>query len=159
MVRAVAERAGPWNESFVLNDDGEYFCRVVLASQGVKFCAGARVFYRSGNLSSLSYVHSHEKMVRCLESMVLSTGYLLEREDSPRTRRASANMLRQFVYWIYKYEVLRDIVDKAEGDVQRLGGSSLKPGGGPLFQLLVRLVGWRRALDVKYLVRPPRAEG
>ena len=29
--RAVAERAGPWNETLTLNDDGEYFCRVLLA--------------------------------------------------------------------------------------------------------------------------------
>ncbi|MDE3084845.1 MAG: glycosyltransferase family 2 protein, partial [Verrucomicrobiota bacterium] len=32
---AVADRAGPWDEALTLNDDGEYFCRVLLASNGI----------------------------------------------------------------------------------------------------------------------------
>src|SRR5450432_3762028 len=54
--RAVLDRAGPWDESLSLNDDGEFFCRVLLASAGLAFCAdaGARSFYRSGLPGSLS---------------------------------------------------------------------------------------------------------
>src|SRR5262249_38014831 len=36
--RAVIERAGPWNEQLSLNDDGEFFCRVVLAASRILFC-------------------------------------------------------------------------------------------------------------------------
>src|SRR5205807_7008133 len=45
--RAVIEEAGPWNEQLSLNDDGEFFCRVVLASSGIRFCNDARGYYRS----------------------------------------------------------------------------------------------------------------
>ena len=45
--RAVADRAGPWDESLSLNDDGEYFCRVLLASAGMAFEPTGRSYYRS----------------------------------------------------------------------------------------------------------------
>jgi glycosyltransferase involved in cell wall biosynthesis len=54
--RAVAEKAGPWDESLSLNDDGEYFSRVALASSGLAYCSdgAARSYYRSGLPGSLS---------------------------------------------------------------------------------------------------------
>ena len=36
--RALARKAGPWDESLSLDDDGESFTRVVLASPGVRCC-------------------------------------------------------------------------------------------------------------------------
>ncbi len=52
--RELTEAAGPWDERLSFDDDGEYFCRVLLKSDGVKFISGARVFYRTGGSSSLS---------------------------------------------------------------------------------------------------------
>src|SRR5205085_572310 len=46
--RSVADKAGFWDETLCLNDDGEYFTRVLLNSSGVSFCEGAQVYYRSG---------------------------------------------------------------------------------------------------------------
>ncbi len=44
--REVSEVAGPWNSQLLGDDDGEYFCRVLLKSVGVKFVPEAKV-YRS----------------------------------------------------------------------------------------------------------------
>ena len=44
IVRAV----GPWRVELSLNNDAEYFTRVLLAADRVLFCAGARCYYRSG---------------------------------------------------------------------------------------------------------------
>jgi glycosyltransferase involved in cell wall biosynthesis len=35
--RELTEAAGPWNTQLLGDDDGEYFCRVLLASKGVRF--------------------------------------------------------------------------------------------------------------------------
>ncbi len=51
--RSLTEIAGEWNESLRLNQDGEYFCRVVAASDHVKFVPGSKCYYRIGNLSSV----------------------------------------------------------------------------------------------------------
>ena len=35
--RELAEAAGPWDTRLLSDDDGEYFCRVLLASEGTRF--------------------------------------------------------------------------------------------------------------------------
>src|SRR5208282_2205254 len=44
--RELTEAAGPWDTRLLGDDDGEYFCRVLLASCGVRFVPEARVYYR-----------------------------------------------------------------------------------------------------------------
>ena len=44
--RELSEAAGPWDKRLVSDDDGEYFCRVLLASEGTRFVPEAKVFYR-----------------------------------------------------------------------------------------------------------------
>ena len=44
--RELAEAAGSWDTRLLFDDDGEYFCRVLLASEGTRFVPAARVYYR-----------------------------------------------------------------------------------------------------------------
>src|SRR5262249_16382919 len=44
--RQLTEAAGAWDRRLVGDDGGEYFCRVILASDGVRFVPGSKVFYR-----------------------------------------------------------------------------------------------------------------
>ncbi|SDG42148.1 Glycosyltransferase involved in cell wall bisynthesis [Pedobacter terrae] len=46
MHRGLLDKAGYWNESLSLDDDGEYFCRVVLASEEVVFVQHTNAYYR-----------------------------------------------------------------------------------------------------------------
>ena len=59
--RELVEEAGPWDICQLSDDDGEYFCRVLLASQGTRFVPEAKVFYRITPSSRLSYVGSSNK--------------------------------------------------------------------------------------------------
>jgi len=43
------------------DDDGEYFCRVLLASDGVRFVPGSRVYYREAGSGSLSYIGGSDR--------------------------------------------------------------------------------------------------
>lgn len=63
--RSLTERAGKWDERLSLDDDGEYFCRVVAASGYVHFVPGAKVYYRQWHSGSLSRTTS-EKACRSL---------------------------------------------------------------------------------------------
>lgn len=148
--RPIAEKVGSWNESLSLDDDGEYFCRVVLASEGVKFCQGAKTYYRSGNSTSLSGSQSSAALESAFRSLDLSTKALLSTEDSPRTRHACATKLQRFIYEVYPD--VPDLRKKAEARVQQLGGSELKPYGGPMFKLLSHIVGWQQAKRIQKFV-------
>jgi hypothetical protein len=45
--RELALAAGPWDETLTNDDDGEYFCRVLLASSGTRFVAESMVFFQN----------------------------------------------------------------------------------------------------------------
>jgi len=100
--RDLAEAAGPWDTRLLGDDDGEYFCRVLLASEEVKFVADAKVFYREAGPGRLSYIgQSDEKMVAQWLSMKLHIGYIRSLEDSERVRAACVNYLQNWVHFFH----------------------------------------------------------
>jgi len=135
--RHIATKAGLWNESLSLNDDGEYFYQVVLASTGVKFCCGAKSYYRSGN-PSLSGQRSEKALWSQYEVIWLSTERLLSVDDSPHIRYAAACYWQSFVFMAYPQAT--DLVKSAEKNIHSLGGCDLKPDGGSAFKIMREIV-------------------
>lgn len=148
--RAIAEAAGPWDERLSLDDDGEYFCRVMLASRGVRFVPGARTYYRSGLVGSLSHLSSQRGWESQLLATSLCTEALLARDNSPEAQRACADRFQRFVHAAYpSVSALRR---KAEMRVGELGGSDVRPDAGPMLRPFARLFGWKAAARVRRLV-------
>src|SRR5208282_2021464 len=113
--RELTEAAGPWDTRLLGDDDGEYFCRVLMLSQGTRFVPEAKIFYRGPGLAfhGLSYIgNSARKLEAHWLSMRLHIGYLRSLEDSPRTREACVNFLQEAL--IYFYPERTDIVQQAE---------------------------------------------
>src|SRR5436190_17120193 len=54
--RELTQAAGPWNTQLLVNNDGEYFCRVLLESDSIRFVPDARVFYRISGFDRVSYI-------------------------------------------------------------------------------------------------------
>jgi len=141
--RTLIERAGSWNESLSLNDDGEYFTRVVLASEVVRCCPEALSFYRSALPGSLSRSRGEQAWTSAWRSLELSAERLLAVEGSPRTRHACATAFQRYIY--EAYPAAAECRALAARRVAALGGSSLAPEGGPWFTLVRKLVGWKLA--------------
>jgi glycosyltransferase involved in cell wall biosynthesis len=103
--RQLIDRAGPWDDrlSSSGDDDGEYLCRVVAASDAVAFVPEARCYYRIGTAGSLNWnmEMSSKSLGSLLLSLELTTGHLLALEDSPRTREAALTHLRTFSSYFY----------------------------------------------------------
>ena len=95
--RALADRAGPWNESLSLNEDGEYFTRLVALSSGIRFVPEALVYYRRANPTSVSRGVSKQSCDSLVLSLRLCVEHLLSLEDSPRTRAAALALLQ---FWV-----------------------------------------------------------
>jgi glycosyltransferase involved in cell wall biosynthesis len=94
--RRLAEAGGQWDERLTLNDDGEYFCRVVLASKYVGFVQSATCYYRSTGYSQLSRSRSERAIESLLLSLSLCIEHLLAVEVSNRTRHASLALLEMY---------------------------------------------------------------
>lgn len=141
--RAVAERAGPWNEELSLINDFDYFARILLASEGAVFCGDARTFYRSGLTTSLSNAKSVTAWRSAFRAMQLGSQALLAREDSPRTRHAAATAFQRLIHSFYPQAP--ELLPAVEAAVRDHGGSEVRAEGGRMFLLLARLVGWKAA--------------
>jgi len=119
--RELTEAAGPWNTQLLGDDDGEYFCRVLLNSDGVQFQPDAKVYYRASGSSSLSYIgHSERKMLAQWRSMEMHIDYLLSLEDSPRTHDACVKYINNWLGFFYPERP--DLVQLAREKTLKLGG-------------------------------------
>jgi len=148
--RRLLDLTGGWDERLSLINDFEFFSRLVLTSDGIAFTSDARLFYRSGLQGSLSNLKSRKGCESACLSTLLGTRHLLNREDSLRTRRASADMLRANVHVFYP--LFPDLLTPVEAEITRLGGSRLRPQGGRAFRMISRLLGWRVALRIRRAV-------
>ena len=140
--RSLLDRAGPWDEMLSLNDDGEYFARVMLAASGLVFTPAARCFYRA-SADSLSRRRNLPALQSLHRSVDLTTGHLLAADASPRSRAAAAYAWKWTAFELYPGApgLSRDAWHRCLA----LGGSDRPFPAGPRFQRLARLVGWRLA--------------
>jgi len=146
--RELTESAGPWDTQLLGDDDGEYFCRVLLASDGVRFVPESRVFYRASGTSSLSYIgQSDRKIDAQWRSMELHIAYLRSLEDSARTRAACVSYLQTWL--IHFFPEKPGIVKQARSLAAELGGALTMPKLSWKYSWIAGVFGWRTAKRVQ----------
>ena len=138
--RELTLAAGPWDTRLSLDDDGEYFCRVLMASRGVKFVPGAKCFYRMTSFGSLSNVDRSDKKLESLWfSMQAHIRCLISLEDSARARAAAVTYLRN---WLDSFHPARpDLVAAAKQLAASLGGRLELPPLRPKYAWLEKPFG------------------
>lgn len=126
--RGLTDAAGPWDTRLATSgdDDGEYLCRVVAASDQVKFVSDARCYYRIGSVGSLNWnMERSEKSLKALIlSLSLSIEHLLRLEDSDRTRTASLKYLEAFLPSFYGCD--QQLIERVL-EMGRVLGGALSP--------------------------------
>jgi glycosyltransferase involved in cell wall biosynthesis len=142
--RELTEAAGPWDNRLLGDDDGEYFCRVLLASEGVRFVSDARIYYRAFHFDGLSYIGRFpDKIEAHWLSMQLHIRYLRSLEDSERVRRACVEYLRDSLIYFYPDE--KRIVTHARQLAAELGYELGVPHLSWKYYWIEALFGWRWA--------------
>ena len=87
--RELAEAAGPWDETLQYDQDGEYFTRVIAASEGTRFVPETGILYRITGTNRISYIgRSSKKKESLYRSMKVHMRCLQSLEDSERIRKA-----------------------------------------------------------------------
>jgi glycosyltransferase involved in cell wall biosynthesis len=145
---AVARAAGPWNETLSLDDDGEYFARVLLASAGVVHCREARVYYRTHVSGSLSQAKTPRAWRSSHDVCRLVQQAVLGREDSPRVRRACAMNHLRFAF--HAWPLARELACASLREARTLDPAASRPLAGPTFERLAGLVGWKLARTLQH---------
>lgn len=114
--KSVADNVGKWNELLTVNDDGEYFTRIILNSSKICFCNKTFVLYKTGagdrvskKASSANGEQSYIQSWNLIEQYIYSkTGI----KNHLYVKYAKANMhewlLQENKPFIEKYKVFLD---------------------------------------------------
>jgi len=143
--RAVADAAGPWDEVRSPDDDGEYFARVVLASQGVRTshsgCYHYRRFRQGGSFST---TWSESNLRGRLHSLDRKAECLLARTQDAKAYRALANRYMDLAF--VAYPDFPQVTNEALRKAREIGGTDYVPPFGTWKgDALKTLLGWKTA--------------
>jgi len=148
--RRLMDSAGPWDTRLSVDDDGEYFCRVLLASDGTQFVPHARAYHRrvAGSMSTLR--RSNRNLESQLLSMELHIAYIRSLDDGETVRRACLKYLQRWL--IYFYPERRDMVGRLQRLAQTMGGQLEDPRLSWKYRWIQQTFGWGAAKQAWYWV-------
>ncbi len=145
------DAAGPWDTRMLSDDDGEYFCRVLMKSEGT------HLFPKQGCTTAamviqLSLHWSLEQETDALWlSMQLHIRYMLTMEDSARSREACLNYLQRnlIIFCPDRTDIIREIEEAAVD----LGGKLHPPHLTWKYSWIKKMFGFGAAKDASLLLR------
>ncbi len=147
--RTLIEAAGPWDESLSLNDDGEFFARVMLAASGLIHVPESRCHYRASPAPSLSRRRDARALASLHRSVALTVDHWVTRDRSPRTFAAANLAWRRTALELYPAAVP---FANAARRAARVYGPSDEPYGAPSWVgAIARVVGWATARRLQLL--------
>ncbi|HEY2582762.1 MAG TPA: glycosyltransferase family A protein [Mucilaginibacter sp.] len=149
---ALINSSNGWNENLTVNDDGEFFCRIVLSSAGILAANDTFCYYRKyvdEKEVSLSGRLDQKSLENHLNSLILIKQHLTGAREDERINSLIADNLMSILMRVYpEYKTLSE---KIEGQIKELGGSSYSPIlGGRAIEFLKSMLGWKIARLLQY---------
>lgn len=149
--KTIISLAGRWNEELTTDDDGEFFCRVVLAARQIIYSDKAVCYYRKyTKTKSLSAMNDHRANQSLLKATDLKAKYLLERTSGTDAKLALARLYHENVVSFYpaSLKLSRESEYKMKQLVPEFAIRPFKNGitGG-----LTKLIGWKGVKILQYL--------
>lgn len=147
--RSITDSIGPWDESLLLDQDGEYFARAVLASKGIRTTGGINYYRRfvfGGNISSK--YNKLENLKSALHALNCKASYLAKYTNSDAYNQAMATLYQEIA--INAYPIFKEIVAECESKIKATGKKpSLPIMGGKLIEFTKDLLGWKSAKKLR----------
>jgi glycosyltransferase involved in cell wall biosynthesis len=142
--RELAEAAGPWDTRLLSDDDGEYFCRVLMASAHTRFVPGTGILYRVTPYNRLSSIgNSNRKKDALFLSMKLHIRYLQSLENSERARRACLTYMQ--TWYSAFYPERSDLVAELQNMAAQIHGHLEVPRLRWKYAWVKTFFGWQAA--------------
>ncbi len=151
--KKVITKAGFWNENLTLDDDGEFFCRVILASKSIFYLPNCINYYRKitqakTNLSAL-------KSKQAFESAILSTD-LKYKHLSEYVEEKLLNKIFNRLYWnvaITLYPFHLSLFKKIKEKIKKLDNTPPKNfyTHTKLYRFTTKYFGWKFSAWVSYI--------
>jgi len=145
--REIIEKVGGWDETAGKNDDGDFFCRVLLNVKEIIYCPNTTFYFRDTE-NSVSKRFTYTACQRQLCSYENYVNYLGKELDSLKIKTALACNFSSF--YSYVYPNYPDLLKRSEDDIISLGFNRFLPTGGKKFRRLTKLVGFKNAVYLRH---------
>lgn len=152
--KQIIDKAGNWRAYRCPDDDGEFFARILLASEGIVYVPGVYNYYHiePGGANQLSRSRNRKYLQNTLLTIDLKHQYLLKKGKHPLTNHAVANQYLRFAVDMYPAQkILSAIAYKRYRSLNEK--INLPVLGGRLIELIKNVCGWRAARLVRFYLR------
>jgi glycosyltransferase involved in cell wall biosynthesis len=99
--KRLIENAGIWDESLSMNDDGEFFARILKQTKELKFCSESISYYRS-TPNSLSKRMSDKAATSQIESLI-KTANIIKETNNINKDKAIIQLITSCLHNFYPY--------------------------------------------------------
>jgi glycosyltransferase involved in cell wall biosynthesis len=151
--RSIIDKAGGWRNYRCPDDDGEFFARVLLASEGVIYVPGVYNYYRRSVIeANLSNNKSNKHLQNTLLTIDLKHKYLLQHVNSTALHRAIATQYLNFAVAAFP---LNRLLSQIAYKRYKAFGVRISPPkmGGKLVEAIKLIFGWKAARILKYYAK------
>lgn len=150
--RNLIEITGGWNTKLTLDDDGEFFARIILASKGIIKTGGTNYYRKYRSLfNNLSAQINNNELESSFLSSILKKKYLFEKCQNLFAKRAIFRLLTELSVICYLNEPA--IYNKITKELKQLPRYRYNIViGGPKISFLAKLIGWKLAKKFKRMI-------
>lgn len=151
--RELIMKVGGWNENLLRDQDGEYFCRVVLQADRVIYTQNASTFYRKvENGNNITQTNNEAYFRSELDALNLKYAYLIPYSDHPYFKKAFANMYLRLAIKFYKQ--FNTLYKEAWENYSKMDYRAPAPRmGGPAIEAVKNVFGWRTAKLLRQTIK------
>jgi glycosyltransferase involved in cell wall biosynthesis len=148
--RILFQKVGGWDESLLINQDGEYFTRAIANSRGVLYEPTTRVYYRSGNTTSVSHFQA-DKAPSLFASCESFERTVLNLGNPDDVRTLISNKYMDFIYRVYP--LVPELRKTARQKIRQYGDPTLTNvvAEGTLAKFICILFGWKTLICLRLL--------
>ena len=152
--KQIIDQAGGWRAYRCPDDDGEFFARVLLASEGIVYVPGVYNYYHiePGGAGQLSRSKNKKYLQNSLLTIDLKHQYLLKKGFHLLINKAIASQYLRFAVDMYPAQRILSAI--AYQRYQQIDTQITMPVlGGKLIELIKHFFGWRSARLFRYYLR------
>lgn len=151
--RQLIEMAGPWDERILVNQDGEFFFRVLLNAKRVIYSDQGALYYRSSDQNSTSRKKPTEKRGNSLiYSYIRELDYA--REKGMLTDQIRVGLANYMMTIAYQYYFSAELVNEVRSTIVSFYNHTLPVSiGGKGFRYGCKLIGFWNMIRIKQILK------
>lgn len=144
--RNLIETSRGWNETLKVNQDGEFFSRIILLSEKIIFSSKSKIYYRSGLQNSISNQGKDKATSLYMSYRLYEKNILAKRSDNEIKYLLAVN----YANFIYRFNPMYpELITKCWKNIEELGIKKIIPNTGSKFKFIMKLIGFKKTLKLK----------